>query len=315
MKNKVDLHIHTTKSDGTKTPKEILIEAEQLGLNRISITDHESVQAYPEIAENRNLFSGVIVPGIELKTKCQGREIELLGYGFSLEEMEKNLPSIYKTKAEINKGYFTAIVQVLKSKGIVFPSQVEQLYGDNNITETQPSWFVWKIMEDDKENFERNLRILHSDKIRHTEEDGFYRNWLSNPESSFFVNYNAYPNYKQTIELIKRSGGKVFVPHIFQYKDVSISILEELLRTGNIDGIECYYSTFTPEQTNYLLSKCTSLNLFVSGGSDYHGTNKVNQLGIGINNSLYVPEEKVITWTNMLARNSKILGIQEEQQL
>ena len=78
MENKVDLHIHTTKSDGTRTPKQVLMEAEQLGLHRIAITDHESVQAYPEIKENRHLFSGIIVPGIELKTICQNREIELL---------------------------------------------------------------------------------------------------------------------------------------------------------------------------------------------------------------------------------------------
>lgn len=56
MKSRVDLHIHTNFSDGTKTPKEVLMEAEQLKLHRISITDHESVQAYQEIKENRNYF-------------------------------------------------------------------------------------------------------------------------------------------------------------------------------------------------------------------------------------------------------------------
>lgn len=87
--NKVDLHVHTNKSDGTNTPSEILIKAEELGLERIAITDHETVAAYTEVIENRHLFSGTIVPGIELKTICKGREIELLGFGISIEDMKK----------------------------------------------------------------------------------------------------------------------------------------------------------------------------------------------------------------------------------
>lgn len=315
MRNKVDLHVHTTKSDGTKTPKEVLLEAEQLGLHRIAITDHESVEAYSEIAENRHLFSGIIVPGIELKTKCQNREIELLGYGISVEEMKKNLPSIYKTKEDINRGYVKAIVKVLRNNGIILPDDIEQQYGDDKITGTQPAWFVNKIIKEDKENLEHNMRALQSDIIEHGEKDGLYRNWLSNPESKFYVEYNVYPDYRQTIELIQRSGGKVFIPHIFQYKDSAKSILEELLKTGKIDGIECYYPTFTQEQTEFLLDKCTNQHLFVSGGSDYHGTNKTHQLGKGINNNLYVPEEKVAIWTNMLSSRdvNRFLNAKKEE--
>lgn len=299
--SKVDLHIHTTKSDGTKTPKEVLIEAEQLGLDRIAITDHESVEAYPEIKENRHLFSGIIVPGIELKTICQNREIELLGYGISIDEMKKNLPTIYKTKEDINRGYVNAIVTVLRNNGIILPDDIEERYGKKDITGTQPSWFVRKVMsEESKENQEYNMKLLYSDIIEHGEKDGFYRHWLSNPKSKFYVKYDAYPNYKQTIELIQKSGGKVFIPHIYQYSEYSEGILEELLKTGYIDGIECYYPSFTLEQTKYLLEICNKYNLFVSGGSDYHGANKVNQLGKGIDNNLFVPEEKVVPWTDSL---------------
>ena len=57
--NKIDLHVHTTMSDGTKTPKEVLVEAEKMGLEVIAITDHESVDAYPEIEKNRNLYKRI----------------------------------------------------------------------------------------------------------------------------------------------------------------------------------------------------------------------------------------------------------------
>lgn len=116
-----------------------------------------------------------------------------------------------------------------------------------------------------------------------------YRGWLTNPKSKFYVEFSAYPNYKNTINLIHSCVGKVFIPHIFQYGDYSKSILDELLKTGEIDGIECYYPTFTFENTKYLLDICSSRNLLVSGGSDYHGTNKKNQLGRGLNDNLYIP--------------------------
>ncbi len=297
MKNKIDLHIHTTKSDGTKTPKEVLIEAEQLGLSRIAITDHESIEAYDEIKENKNLFRGIIIPGIELKTYCQGREIELLGYGISLEDMKRKLPLLYQSKEEINKEYLKAIIDVLTKEGIIISKSVEKQYMETTV---QPAKFITKIILDDKINLEHNTNILFLDNIKHKNNESLYRGWLSNPKSRFYVNFKGYPDYEEAIELIQKSRGKVFIPHIFQYADASQEILEKLLQSGKIDGIECYYPTFTKEQTQYLLELCTKKHIFVSGGSDYHGANKKNELGRGIGNNLYVPEEKVLIWTNML---------------
>ena len=297
--NRNDLHVHTNKSDGTKTPKEVLIEAEELGLKRISITDHESVDAYPEIEKYRNLFSGIIIPGIELKTICQGREIELLGYGISVYEMKVNLPTLYKSKEEINRSYLKAILEVLRKKNIILPENTEDLYTDFLV---QPAKYVSSILLGDTENLKKNTNTLFSDKIEHTNKESLYRGWLTNPKSKFYVEFSAYPNYMDTINLIRSCVGKVFIPHIFQYGDYSKSILDELLKTGEIDGIECYYPTFTFENTKYLLDVCASSNLLVSGGSDYHGANKKNQLGRGLNDNLYVPDDKVEEWTSQIAQ-------------
>lgn len=297
--NKNDLHVHTNKSDGTKTPKEVLLEAEELGLRKISITDHESVDAYDEVEKYRNLFSGIIIPGIELKTICQGREIELLGYGISVNKMKEKLPTLYKSKEEINKSYLKAILKVLKERNIILPKNVEELYTDFLV---QPAKFVTSILFNDSENLKYNTNILFSDKVQHTNKESLYRGWFTNPKSSFYVEFRSYPNYQDTIDLIRTCYGKVFIPHIFQYGDFSESILNELLQDGRIDGIECYYSTFTAENTQYLLDICAKYNLFVSGGSDYHGANKKNQLGRGLNDNLYVPEDKVQAWTNSIAQ-------------
>ena len=87
MENTIDLHTHTTKSDGTFLPDDLLKLAENQKLSILSITDHESVDAYYDM--DRSLFSGKIIPGIELRTSCFGVAIELLGYGFDIDKMNE----------------------------------------------------------------------------------------------------------------------------------------------------------------------------------------------------------------------------------
>lgn len=86
------------------------------------------------------------------------------------------------------------------------------------------------------------------------------------------------------------------MPHIFEYKDNSRKILDFILNNYTIDGIECFYTTFTKEQSDFLQNLCKEKKLLISGGSDYHGTFKPNvDLGIGFGN-LNVPENILGNW-------------------
>ena len=98
--------------------------------------------------------------------------------------------------------------------------------------------------------------------------------------------------------MIKKSGGLVFLPHLFIYKWVENQkeFINDIIENYQIDGIECYYSDFTEEQTKYLLKLCKQKNLFGSGGSDYHGTNKRKiALANGYGN-LKINEEIIKNW-------------------
>ena len=89
----IDIHTHTTYSDGTSTPKELLEKAQQKKLTIISITDHNTVGAYEEL-KNPNIrgkFEGMIIPGIEITTTYHGETIEVLGYNFNLDMMKELL--------------------------------------------------------------------------------------------------------------------------------------------------------------------------------------------------------------------------------
>lgn len=294
MTNKIDLHIHTTSSDGTKTPTEVLQEAESLGLETIAITDHESVGAYPEIIANRKFFSGNMIPGIELKTICNKRKIELLGYGIDIAKMRALLPEYYQEKTQLNYEYLKAIIATLRQKGIKISEDLPKYYVDRMV---QPATFVTNALKDDKENYSYNHECLLDDTFLHQGKSGLYREWFSNPESRFFVDFEFYPKYAEVMQLIKDCDGLVFIPHIYQYAKMSDSILQKLLESNVIDGIECFYPTFSPEQSTYLENLAKEKGLFISGGSDYHGANKKNLLGRGFPDNLYIDEEYIKPWT------------------
>ena len=93
---------------------------------------------------------------------------------------------------------------------------------------------------------------------------------MSNPKTLFFVDTNdIIPDFEQVSNLVKNAGGLVFIPHIYEYRENSEKILSNILKNYKIDGIECFYTTFTKEQNEYLLKLCKQNNYYISGGSDY----------------------------------------------
>ena len=91
------------------------------------------------------------------------------------------------------------------------------------------------------------------------------------------------------------AGGLVFIPHIFEYKENSKKILNYILNNYKVDGLECFYTTFSSEQHNELLEICKKYRLFISGGSDFHGTRKPDiKLGIG-RGDLCISKE-ILSW-------------------
>ena len=100
MRSKIDLHTHTNYSDGTATVEETLTLAEGLGLSVLSVTDHNTVNAYDELFRKRHLFSGKLLPGVELSTTFRNELIEILGYGIDVERIKpliaENYPTFYE---------------------------------------------------------------------------------------------------------------------------------------------------------------------------------------------------------------------------
>ena len=114
------------------------------------------------------------------------------------------------------------------------------------------------------------------------------------------IDLHMHTNYSDgtdtVTEILKKAGGLVFVPHVYIYGDNSKRVFENIINY-KIDGFECYYSRFIPEQTNFLLDFCKKNGLYISGGSDYHGNTKPDiDIGTGVNMNLNIKEEVIKPW-------------------
>ena len=96
--------------------------------------------------------------------------------------------------------------------------------------------------------------------------------------------------------MIHKSGGLAFLAHPFAYSTNIPNDLLNIINNYELDGLECFYTTFTDEQTNYLINICKENKMYISGGSDFHGSRKKNHnLGTGQGN-LYIDENEVSNW-------------------
>ncbi len=287
--NMIDLHMHTKYSDGTDTAEEILKNVESKGLNTIAITDHNNALVYEEL-EKMNIkeyYSGRIIPGVELNTKVLGIPIEILGYGINYKLLNELAKKIYIPAEERNK----IEVQRLYSKCIKAGMKIES----NCMDRYSPDMFASKFIHSELIKFEENKQFLDEDVWNDTIL--FYRKYMSNPECMLYVEMDDFvPDFNTAADLVKRCGGLVFLPHIFEYKENSRRVLNYIMENYKFDGIECFYTTFTKEQSQELLDICKTNNLYISGGSDYHGKAKPKvDVGVGYGN-LQVNDDIIDAW-------------------
>lgn len=287
--NCIDLHTHTKYSDGTDDVIEYLKKAEEKKLKIISITDHNTCNAYNALKEIdiKKYFSGKIITGVELNTIVLDVPIEVLGYGIDFDKMNNILPNIYPSREEGDLIEVTRLYEKCKKEGIDLPN--------NFVEDYKPGMYASQYLHKILKMNEKNKNIIDEESWENS--NIFYRKYMSNSKTKFYVNTNdILPDFETTKKIVKECGGLFFLPHIFEYRDNSIKVLEFILKHYEIDGIECYYTTFSKEQQMYLISLCDEKKLFKSGGSDYHGEFKPDvDIGSGYGN-LSIPEDIVNEW-------------------
>ncbi len=265
MMNKyIDLHTHSTCSDGTLTPEEVVAEAAKTGLSAIALTDHDTIAGLPSAIEAGKRYGIEVITGIEFSVTGD-TEMHLLGLNFNLDcpaikeildEMiiQRDIRN-YKVIALLEKcGFFITIDDILAEA-------TSPVTGRSQIAKAMlKKGYISSI----KEAFDKYLSF---GKPAYVE-----RSTLT-PESA--------------INLIHKSGGKAFLAHLNQTKktDEELYILLKHLKECGLDGIEGYYTEYTDDMSKRYRKMAQELGLLLSGGSDFHGTNKDGyELGTGKGN-------------------------------
>lgn len=286
----IDLHTHTKHSDGSSSTEELLKEAEKQGLKILSITDHNSVEAYNNLKDYsiRTIFNGRIITGVEITTTYKGEVIEVLGYNFDLKKMQEFLDKYTLSHEENSIKEFEMIKKQYHKIGVIFD---ENNIKFNSKEESCRNAFAKEI----KKHPENNKFFLFEESL--TINTGFTRNEMFNPKSKLYVDLTSlYPPLEKTIDIIHEADGVAFLAHVYAYSPNISNDLITIIKNYDLDGLECFYTTFTQDQSRKLVDLCIERNMYMCGGSDYHGTKKINHsIGTG-NNNLNIDEDIIKTW-------------------
>lgn len=252
----IDLHIHTTASDGAYTPTEVVEEAKRLGFTAIAITDHDTMDGVSEALERGKELGVEVVPGIELNTDYDDREIHILGYyaDYTNQEFQTALEELRDSR--VNR--VRKIVEKLNNLGIIISyERVREIAGEGAIGRPHIA-----------------RAIL---------EAGYATDWSEVFDKYIGRNCPAYvPRTKLTpfsaVELILQAGGVPVLAH------PGLNDLDEIIRglaEAGLQGIEVYHFDHTAEDIAHYCEVAEEHELFLTGGSDCHGPGMKSGVRLG----------------------------------
>lgn len=271
---RADCHCHTVFSDGTQSPVALLDLAKKQSLSGLSITDHDTVQAYETALPYAKSIGIEMVSGIEISAEFKNVSIHVLGYAFDLRHTDllKFCSELQQTRVERNLEILHKLAKLdmpitLEEIQAVFPHGT---IGRPHIAKTMVAKGYVKSVE---KAFER---------------------YLGN-NSRCYVK-GALFEVEEAIELLHQAGGYAVIAHPHFIKPKSLmSALSEM----PFDGIEAYYGRLSLSQEQPWIQLARKKNWFVTGGSDYHGEAKAH----AVLGSAWTPEENFTLFKNRFAEH------------
>ena len=288
MKKRIDLHIHTTESDGAFTPKEIIDEAYNNGVFTISIADHDTVSAYTdelfEYAKTKNIK---IIEGVEISTKNSKVGIHVLGYNIDINDsvFKERLSKIRNARHD----YLHNVSKKLNDLGYIL--NVEELDKIDAVTKAH---IALDVVNNDK-NKDELLRVFG-----HIPGKGEFIETIMNENCPAYVKKETVTP-KEAAEIIREAGGKVVLAHPVAYAhedNLTDEEISNLVKEMQPDGLEANYLYVDRDNNKFDETKkwnefAKQHNLFVTAGSDFHNKDGIRP-EIGFVNTNFVLDEKTI---------------------
>lgn len=250
--DRIDLHIHTTASDGTFTPEEVVREASRIGLAAVAITDHDTAAGYARAAAEGEKRGLEVVPGIEISTKFRSA-VHILGYYIDAQSpaLGEVLDWMHRDREERN----VKLCAMLRESGVDI--DIERMHARFGDLVGRPHF----------------AEIMIENGMARDMNDAFER--LLNKNKPYFIPRQFLP-IERSIEIIREAGGTAVLAHPFQYRldDAGLRELIEHCMESGLEGMECRYSGYDAAQTAYLEALAAEYGLVRTGGSDFHGAIK-----------------------------------------
>ena len=244
--SRADLHNHTTASDGRTAPEDLVRKAHAAGLRALSITDHDTLDAYTRALPVAEELGIELLPGVELSASVEGREVHLLAYGVDLDDegLKAHVHAYRKTRFDRAR----AMVDRLGRLGVPVPwGQVSQQSGGGVIGRPHVA------------------RALVAERHVATVQEAFER--YLGAGCPAYVAKPELPS-EQIVDLVHEAGGVCVLAH--PGPDMPGRIIKALLEAG-LDGIETHHPSHDSDVQRHYEAVCIKHDLIQTGGSDYHG--------------------------------------------
>lgn len=254
MRAKGDFHLHSTHSDGRKTPAELAEIANRNGLRVMALTDHDSLEGMEEMREALRRYPHItLVPGVELSTDIPGNEVHVLGYW--VDEHDPHFQSELLRFREGRVGRGREMVSKLNAMGMQITfERVQEIAGDASIGRPHVA-----------------QALVERGYVATTDEA--FERYIGRNGPAYAEREKMTP--AQAVQLIAGAGGLAFVAHP-TYIDDTEQEIAALIPAG-LTGMEVYYRRYTPDQVETLRQMAARLGIFALGGSDYHAMDRESE--------------------------------------
>jgi predicted metal-dependent phosphoesterase TrpH len=256
----IDLHTHSSASDGTETPAVVVQRAVEAGLSTVALTDHDTTLGWEEAADAARAHGIRLVRGIEVSCSRRGQSIHLLAY-----LPDPKHPALVAELARARDSRDTRLdrmVGKMAEDGIGITVEQVRAEVEEGATAGRP----------------HIADALVTAGIVANRDEAFGR-FLGN-DSRYYVSHYA-PDPVRAVELVRAAGGVPVIAHAWsdtRGRVVDDELVEELADAGLL-GLEVHHRDHRPDAVRHLTDLARSLDLLATGSSDYHGTGKLNRLG------------------------------------
>lgn len=266
-----DLHIHSTCSDGSQTPEEIVAEAIDKGLTAIAIADHDTVRAVMPAVEAARDSDLHVIPAVEISTEFHEAEVHILGYWIELDNAELHAKFVYVREARRRRA--DHIVSKLRQHGIEITIE-DVLAQSDGVSLGRPH-----VAQ----------ALMHGGHVSGMQEA--FDRFLGRDRPAFVPRYKLSPY--EAVEAIRHARGCPVLAH--PGLGVSDFVIEGLIEAG-IEGLEAYHTHHSPSNTRRAIRIAEEHGLLVTGGTDSHGPQGSHPVEIG---EVEVPDscaEALVAW-------------------